>query len=398
MTPPAVRGARRFAPPVLAALLAGCGGGGDTSPGAAGETVGVVEELRVGGLDGPEELTFGYVYALAPTPDGGFYAFDAMIPRIRRYDPQGRWMGDVGRGGEGPGEYRQVTGMRVLPDGRLAVWDPGNRRVSYYDPEGEVVGSWLASEAMGSSALALDDQGGLYTWAADPDAGMVESADGIQGFWARFDPDGTVERLVRFPPEESVGPYYVLSGRGGYYRPFNVMTLNTMGADGSYYEVRNDAYRIRHLHPDGTETFIVREEPRVRLTPEERAEWTAYSESFAERTPEMRDRFFPIPEVKPYIRHLLVDVEGRLWVSRYTRAVHLPYSPEEAADRAEEGLNSYTWRDEPLWDVFSPDDEYLWSVTLPFKTTLVEASGDTVWGIQGGSFREDYVVRFRLER
>lgn len=37
---------------------------------AWGDSPALVEELRIGGLQGDEEYTFGSVSALAPTPDG----------------------------------------------------------------------------------------------------------------------------------------------------------------------------------------------------------------------------------------------------------------------------------------------------------------------------------------
>ena len=414
---------------LLALTPAACGDSpapdGAPAGAAAADGISLVEELRVGGLDGPEELTFGYIYALAPTGDGGFYAYDGQIPVIRRYDAQGNHLGDVGRGGEGPGEYRQITAMKVLDDGRLATWDPANKRVSLYGEDGTFLESWRMDALVGAfdgfvfgpgvpgaatgegSAVGTSGSDGApggtaplaYGWAAVPGAGFIETADGLRANWVAVDADGETEVIHPLPPEDSEGPRYVLSGRGGYYRPFTVMTLHTLGPDGSYYEVRNDEYRIRHLHPDGTETFITRDEPRIELTPDETREWTARSESMLQRPQAPpREQLFPIPDTKPYIRHITTDADGRLWVSRYTEAVYVPYTEEEAAERAEQGLPSYNWRDHLRWDVFAPDDRYLGSVTFPFRTTLAYAEGDEVWGIQAGPYREDYVVRFRMER
>ena len=96
-------------------------------------------------------------------------------------------------------------------------------------------------------------------------------------------------------------------------------------------------------------------------------------------------------------REIVADGDGRLWVSRYTEAAFLAYSEAEAADRLERNLTAtYNWRDRLRWDLFDPEDRYLGFVTLPFKTSMMAASGDAVWGVQAGDYREDYVVRWRM--
>lgn len=381
--------------------LASCGD--DAAPGNAadseqGISVGLEEELRIGGLEGAEEYTFGSVSTLAPSPDGSVYVADGQVPVVRKYDAEGRHLLDVGRGGEGPGEYLAVDGLGVLPGGTLVLWDGRNHRLSYYDPEGAFERSVQVPAGLGGwRAFLLSPDGDVFLRVA-PEEGFVEGPGGIRSDWARIRSEGAVERIAPVPPEDRVGPRYVLAGRGGYYRPFVTMTLSAVAPDGSVYSMRNDEYRIRRTHPDGRETAITRDEPPVEVSAEERREWEARSESFARRTPENRSDYFPIPDVKPYVRELVVDPEGRLWVSRYTEVAFMEYSPEELAERREQNLPSYQWRDLLRWDVFGPDDAYLGSVTFPFKTSFVTAVGDAVWGVQGGDFREDYVVRWRMVR
>ena len=122
---------RRLGPvPPVALLLFGCGVGAPADTPV--DELGVVEELRIGGVDGAMEYTFGSVSAVAPAPDGTFYVADRQGPIVRKYDPTGKHLFDVGRRGEGPGEYGSVDGLGVSHDGRLILYDGRNARLSRF--------------------------------------------------------------------------------------------------------------------------------------------------------------------------------------------------------------------------------------------------------------------------
>lgn len=357
----------------------------------------LLEELRIGGLDGDVEYTFGSVTTVAPAPDGSVYIADRQGPVVRRYGADGTYLSQIGRSGEGPGEYTSVDGLGVTESGELAVYDGRVARVTWFSESGDYLESHPITGGVGAwRGFVVTADGGAFLRVL-PESGFSESAaDGLTTDWVRVSRDGAIERLWPDPPEQRVGPRYVVSGRGGMYRPFVTMNLSAMGPDGAFYTARNDLYRIAHRAPSGDETLIVRNEEPVALSPDEKREWGAYSEAAAGRPGADRSDFFPIPDPKPFLRELAVDMDDRLWASRYTEAVYMPYSDWERADRAEKGYQTYEWRDVPRWDVFDATDEYLGSVVLPFKTTFVTATGDEVWGIQAGDYNEDYVVKWRI--
>ena len=68
---------------------------------------------------GPEEYTFGEVLGVALGPEGTVFVADNQVPVIRQYGPEGTWLGDIGRQGEGPGEYKAIGGLRT-PGGSTA--------------------------------------------------------------------------------------------------------------------------------------------------------------------------------------------------------------------------------------------------------------------------------------
>jgi hypothetical protein len=269
--------------------------------------------------------------------------------------------------------------------------------MSVFSAAGEYASSTTIPTGLGGWRAFVWSRAGDLLTRVPPEGGIIESRDGLRTDWARITLDGEVEVLWSPPPENRDGPRYVIAGRGGYYYPFVKATLSTVGPDGSRYVVRNDKYAIEHTLPGGAVDTITRSAPRIDLTGEESAEWDARSESFAQRLPDRRSDFFPIPGTKPYIRELVVDIDGRLWVSRYTEPEFVSYTDAQLADRKRRNQPNFQWRDRLRWDIFSPVDRYIGSVTLPANTSLIVATGGDIWALQSGEFDEDYVVRYRMD-
>ena len=87
------------------------------------------EVYRVGALTGEEWETFGRVRGLAFDPSGNLYVLDSQAARIVVVDPEGRFVRQFGRAGEGPGEFdadnTSTMEIAVLRDGGTAVFNQG---------------------------------------------------------------------------------------------------------------------------------------------------------------------------------------------------------------------------------------------------------------------------------
>jgi len=77
------------------------------------------------------------------------YIADSIpVVQVRMYDFDGNFMKDIGGKGDGPGEYRQPTGVAfVASQQRLVVYDIGRRALSY-TADGEYLGyrSWTSAQ------------------------------------------------------------------------------------------------------------------------------------------------------------------------------------------------------------------------------------------------------------
>ncbi|MEX2284356.1 MAG: 6-bladed beta-propeller, partial [Gemmatimonadota bacterium] len=126
---------------LLAATIAANASAQNAVAGAGAPTWGsstrLVQELKIGQLEGAEQYTFGSVDGIAVGLDGAMFVYDGKVPIIRMYDATGKFVRNVGRAGEGPGEYRDVLGIETMADGRIAIWDPRNNRITLFDGKGE---------------------------------------------------------------------------------------------------------------------------------------------------------------------------------------------------------------------------------------------------------------------
>ncbi|MDE2653068.1 MAG: 6-bladed beta-propeller [Gemmatimonadota bacterium] len=96
------------------------------------------EELyRIGGLDGQDWEQFGSVSSVAFDGAGRLYVLDGQVSQIFLVDTDGTLIRQIGREGDGPGEFRDITGMVVMEDGRTVVRDVSRRAYHVFDPNGD---------------------------------------------------------------------------------------------------------------------------------------------------------------------------------------------------------------------------------------------------------------------
>ena len=106
------------------------------------------------------------------------YAFDreaTMRWALRAtYDAQGGFMHTVGGEGEGPGEYRDIQGMKLTPDGNLAIWDVQIRRITVFRPDGTWVKDFPGDSGIHTSSLTfqVDHEGNFYLYTTIRSGGM----------------------------------------------------------------------------------------------------------------------------------------------------------------------------------------------------------------------------------
>ncbi len=362
----------------------------------------LVSQVSIGVLDGAPEYQFGNIRALAVGPDGRMYVLDGHGPVVRIYAPDGSYVQNIGREGEGPGEYKRPdSGLAFLPDARLALRDPGNGRISVYEADGAYVDSWPIAGSMNTSNPMVATRAGtvLTPVIKNLGAGVDEWERGM----ARYHSDGTID-TVDVPDLGFEEP--MISGESENSMsvtnvPFSPSQHTAYSPLGYFVAGISDEYSFKLLREDKPVIEISMDYEPVPVSSEEAdIERARVTKNFRDNFPGWSWNGPPIPEVKPAYDGLLVSEEGRIWVE-----VSMPserYMSEEdrraEEERTESPVNPY--REPVVFDVFEPTGEYLGRVETPdgFRTYPRPVIRDrTVWAVVTDELDVPRLHRFGVE-
>lgn len=356
-----------------------------SAPAPAGEggwgVASAIEELAIGVEFGDDEYMFGNILSVAVGADGAMYVSDRQQDIVRMYDAEGVFVRDIGRQGQGPGEYTVAPMLSVLPEGDLAVREGMTSRISFFSAAGEYVDSF---PSVPGYSIVVDRDGNIHAQRFEGDVELVT-----------YSRQGEELGRVTFPPQDRAGESTFVLGFGeGDIFPFPTETLSAWSPFGYLVTGRNDVYDIEIRNPEGA-VHLRRDVEPAPVSSEEQAEWEAFRQSLVERARSRnRDtRYEPIPDMKPFFRQIWVGEDGRIWVFRYV-AAEKRQDIEPLPERPERTL--LTWRERWTYDAFEPDGTFLGSVVVPETLRPFVFRGDRIWGALTDDDGVERVVRLRV--
>jgi hypothetical protein len=95
------------------------------------------EELSIGQKEGDENTLFGDDVVFNTDEEGNFYVTDWDKKRILKFAPSGKYLLTIGREGQGPGEFQNLSVARFDSKGDMYVTDIASRRISFFDKTGK---------------------------------------------------------------------------------------------------------------------------------------------------------------------------------------------------------------------------------------------------------------------
>jgi hypothetical protein len=379
------------------------------NPPVWGEALRLVEELRLGAIDGDEAHTFGRITGVVVDGTGVMWVADNHAATVRRFAANGQHIGNVGGPGEGPGEFASGSwgiALKVVPEGRIAAWDVYRSRLSIFAPDGTFLDALtlklggMTSNEDDFRALVVDTTGNFYVWCTAFNAARRPGPTGPTPLqYVKFAQDGKeLDRLVLPPSRRGA-----IGGRSypfGTMDPFTFRSFAALSPHGYLMVARNDRYAIHRPLRDGRVLRIERLWEAVPVQRAERAQYRARAEAYSRRYGTSYGFGADIPAEKPPFWAIRVDDEGRLWVARHQKGSFVPETPDERArrERIVFDVPPLEWWEPLVVDVIDPNGQFLGTLRFPNpRTTVAVARGRHVWAVELGEFDEQYLVRYRIE-
>jgi hypothetical protein len=423
---PAFRRRKLLAAGALAALAA-CSGGGDGEPAGAeewrsetitagnvttvrtisgsiwGGTARLEEELSIGVEAGDDPYMLGSVRALATDGDE-IFVLDQQVPAIRVYDAAGRHLRDIGKDGEGPGEFRRPESMVLGADGRIFVRDPRTGRITIFSRQGAAVGSIPVRSGFSTGTpMVVTHDGTLYNYQLLNQGADVR--DWQLAMVPRFENESEEGEPIR-PPELDFEEMRIEARREGSTSinsvPFAPSSSWTLAPSGAVIAGVSTDYTFEIHYPDGRVTRVEKAWRPVPVEPAEAA-WQKRRATANMRStdPEWVWNGPEVPTTKPAFSSFLADHAGRIWVNRPGAGYHTEGECLEnpSIDEVSEAYSEPCWREHSTWDVFDEEGRYLGDADLPEGIQMYPAPhiDDTVFL---SAFQDDLgivlVKRYRI--
>jgi hypothetical protein len=343
----------------------------------------IVEELRIGRIDGDGPEVFGRVGGVIPDEQGHMWVLDTQAYEIRVFDADGRFVRTVGRRGEGPGEFGGFFGPCAFPgpNGQIVVEDRLGRW-QRFDTAGALVAAQPSTSNLGC---------GLRVWTTDGRFLVVNTHTDLltrerSSYFVvhALDADGDLVPGDTFPsptlPPNPTVTWVSTSGVGRIisappFWPRGTMLLSPTGDfwisdGGGPYTVRRQAL--------AGDTFMVMERPYDPVPIPDSIRDRAIDD-FRREGYTAENGFDPdqVPRVYPPIEQLLVAPDGTLYVRRTV-----------AGGSA-------------ALDVFSADGHYLGEAEVGedfARFSIRHLTSDKMYGIVQDELGVQYVVRLGIQR
>ena len=255
----------------------------------------LIEDMTIGDNEVRSDYAFEVITTIRADDNGNIYVLDGKAEQVKVFDKNGKYLRDIGRQGQGPGEYSLPSGMHIMSENELMV-SSITRRLSFFSLNGK----FLRQISDSPDPFPFPDSKGHF---------IVKTATMAAG-------ENRITELKKLNSDLellfTIGKLEVESTIGlKKLNPFSTLLFFTVLPDDCVVWGTNNEYRLTIVNTMGkTIKEIVKEFAPVRVTEE-------YKREYLERTdPLIRSRgiSYEFPESFPVFRAISSDDEGRIYV------------------------------------------------------------------------------------
>ena len=364
-------------------------------------------DLVIGTVDGPEELQFYGVLAVAPQPDGTIFVSDRS-GTIREFSPAGDFVRSTGRQGEGPGEFLWPSGLHLYGD-TIAVVDGQASRITELSRAGGVLATMPFDNRGGVHPVARVDGTWLVLrqdtdWLYEPGRARRDTIQFVRSSAAELrgdsGTDAALRPLVQYETQRRFGIRYGSDGMTVGSPLWEPQPYHAIDGSGNIYITPGFPYRITVHDADGVHwRTIVRDHDPVAASGAMTDEYWNRVNAFIDTAawvsahdrevsaPALEGRAsLPVNEHLPALGSLIVSADGMLWAQR----------PDLAPDPVLIEWTRQGTRQDSFWDVFDHEGRFMTTIRFPATFRPRAASGRFIYGVLRDSLDVEHIARYML--
>lgn len=259
-----------------------------------------------------DDVLFGLVAGLVTDRDGNVYVLDGQLSTIHVFSPAGKHLRQIGREGEGPGEFRNASDLYLGPGGSLGVVQVFPGRIIQLGTDGTPAGNFSLPEAAGGGFQLVFIGQGLADRVvlAGAQQHTQEGKQNQVSYLTAFDPKG--KQIARYHEESAEtrfgGMKFVEKTFSNFQRRWALAPDGRVAAALTY-----DDYRITVWNPDGSVNRII---DRPKYAPlardgETKKRFQKFFDSITRWNP---GSTFEVSPTHPAVASLHFADDGNLWV------------------------------------------------------------------------------------
>ena len=250
------------------------------------------EDLSIGTNDKNTDYYFEVISDIKADENGNIYVVDSRANSVKVFDREGKYLKDIGRQGQGPGEFMAPMGMVILED-KITVYSMG--RLSFFTLGGDFI---QHNKVMFGRLICFDSEGNIITKVPGPPGNVFKE------FLRKFNPKGKlileVAEIIMPPPPP---PYEKR-------KAFSENVLFTVRQDDSTVWTNRSQYEVNVVAIDGQAFLKIKKEYNpVKLTDKHKQSFLAYYRA--------KEDQYSFPQNLPPIRYICADDKNRIFVCTY---------------------------------------------------------------------------------
>ena len=305
------------------------------------------KEITIGERDKDEESLFISITSIGIDDEENIYVLDRKACQIKVFDKNGKFLRNIGRKGQGPGEMLFPSVMEMVSGKEIMICDISNNRVSFFSLKGELVKE-VSKGKFFRLISPTPDSSGNFIGSYRIRMGQKRIVE-LKKFDSNFEPILTFKKLDYTDEPNVIYPY----------PPFilYVVLKDDKVIWGNWLH-----YRLQIVDEAGKMTRkIIKDYNPIKITEKDKEK--DIKQRFGDQgiPPGIKVEF---PEYHPAFWYLSIDDEGRIFVQTFERTEEGSYyydvfdSEGKYIAKVPLGARPWAWKKNKLYTVEEDEEGY----------------------------------------